>query len=122
MNNFGPVQGGSTSTPHVLVPPRSRFRSPPLNFSDKIPILETNSEDEYINKRVAQFFAGKVIFGTMVERIRGPVLAKQADGTKLWQVVWKMVYDDEDTKQLNRLEIIAAMRSYQWNAKDDTRY
>jgi hypothetical protein len=60
-------------------------------------------------------------FGTVVKIMRGPILATQVDGTKLWQAVLKIFYDDEDIEQLNRLEIIAARKSYRWNASDDTR-
>ncbi len=39
-------------------------------------------------------------------------MAKQPDGNRLWQIVWKVVFDDEDSEEKNRLELIAAMKLY----------
>ena len=90
---------------------RSRSRSPPPR-RDKQPITEID-KDEYIGKRIAKYFDNKIFFGTVVERIRGAVLADQATvSRKVLQVVWKIVYDDDDTEQMSRQEIIAAMKTY----------
>jgi hypothetical protein len=35
--------------------------------------------DEYVNHRVAKLFGGVVFFGTIVERLPRPVLAKEAN-------------------------------------------
>ena len=75
--------------------------------------------DEFINQRVAKFFKGCIYFGTVVERTRGPVTAAGADGMKVLQAVWKIVYDDADTEQLTRIEIMDLMRTYRLHEKED---
>ncbi len=62
--------------------------------------------------KMAKELKGDIYFGNVVERIRGLVLAAQPDGRKVWQAVWKVVYDDADPEQFTRLEIILALRSY----------
>jgi hypothetical protein len=75
--------------------------------------------DEFVNQRVAKFFKGCIYFGTVVERTRGPVTAVGADGMKVLQAVWKIVYDDADTEQLTRLEIMDLMRTYRLHESED---
>jgi hypothetical protein len=75
--------------------------------------------DEFINQRVAKFFKGCIYFGTVVERTRGPVTAAGADGMKVLQAVWKIVYDDADTEQLTRIEIMDLMRTYRLHEQED---
>ena len=43
-------------------------------------------------------FDGLLFVGTVAEKIRGAVLAKQPDGNRLWQAVWKIVFDDSDSE------------------------
>ncbi len=59
--------------------------------------------DKYMGKRVAKIFADSIYFGTVIERVRGPVVAAIDDGTRELQAVRKIVYDDEDTEQLTRI-------------------
>ena len=54
-----------------------------------------------------------------MERTRGPVTAAGVDGIKVLQSVWKIVYDDADTEQLTRLEIMDLMRAYQLHESED---
>ena len=69
--------------------PRSRSRSPTL-LSRKQPIED--DVDEFIGKRVANFFGKSVFFGSVAEKIRGAVLAKEVrTSTGFLQVVWKIV-------------------------------
>ena len=75
--------------------------------------------DEYVNHRVAKIFEGSVFFGTVVERLPRPVLAKEANETRVWQVVWKIQYDDGDAEELTRLEIVKTMKLYRRYEKDD---
>ena len=56
---------------------------------------------------------------TVVERLPRPVLAKEANETRVWQVVWKIQYDDGDAEELTRLEIVEAMKLYMRYEKDD---
>jgi hypothetical protein len=75
--------------------------------------------DEYVDQIVARNFNDFIYFGTVVERIRGPVMAVGADGKKVLQAVWKIVYDDADTEQLTRVEIIDSMRTYRLHESED---
>ena len=68
--------------------------------------------DECVNQRMPKYFNNFVYFGTVVERIRGPVMAADANGKKVLQAAWKIVYDDADTKQFTGVEIIDSMRTY----------
>lgn len=102
---------GSGAAPRVET--RSRSRSPPKLA------LRSVETDEFAGKRLAKEFNGKVYFGNVMERIRGPVLAAEPNGNKVWQAVWKVVYDDADTEQLTRLEIITALKCYSLNEKAD---
>ncbi len=49
----------------------------------------------------------------------GAVLSRQPDGSTLWQSVWKVVYDDQDTEELNRMELIDGLKLYRSNEKND---
>ena len=53
--------------------------------------------------------------------MRGAVLAKTPSGIMEFQVVWKTKYDDGDTYQLNRIDIVAALRLYRLHREVDTR-
>ena len=69
--------------------------------------------DGFIGKRIVKYFGRTISFGNVVERIRGAVFAKQHDTSiGVLQVVWKIVYDDEDVEQMSRTEIIAAMHTH----------
>ena len=106
-----------------LIPPvstRSRSRSP-VNLR-----RERTEADEitldFLGRRIAKYFDGNLYFGTVSARVRGPVVeVGPSNGTQLFQAVWKIVYDDGDTEQLNRGEIVAALRTYRLNIKDDPR-
>ena len=105
------------STVIVAIPPhvpegesRSRSRSPTF-LSRKQPVED--DIDEFIGKRVAKHFGKSVFFGTVAEKIRGAVIAKEVGtSTGFLQVVWKIVYDDADDEEMNRKEIIAALNTY----------
>ena len=53
--------------------PRSRSRSPTVSRKDNYLITSTN---ELIGKRVAKYVGNTILFGNVVERIRGAVIAK----------------------------------------------
>ena len=93
-----------------VVEPCSRSRSPPrkLKVSD-IGMGNDGTFDQYIGKRIVKVFDGLVFLGSATEKIREVVLAKQPDGSTIWQIVWKVVFDDEDSEEMNRLEIIDAI-------------
>jgi hypothetical protein len=96
---------------------RCRSRSPTLSRKDKQPMEDI---DDFIGKRVAQYFGNTVYFGSVVERIRGAVFAKQPDtGLGVLQVVWRIVYDDADVEQMSRNEIIATMHTHKLLEKID---
>ena len=115
-----PRGSGSVLPPTDTAYPRARSRSPVMAER------ATNTEfagDEFCGKRVAKSFAGKIYFGTVVERIKGAVLGDaDSNGIRLWQAVWKIEYDDGDVEQQNRLEIIALLRNYRVHLKEDTRH
>ena len=97
---------------------RSRSRSPPRR-GDKQPIVEIDT-DEFIGRRIAKLFDKALHFGTVVERIRGAVLASQPNvSQKVLQVVWKIVYDDKDDEMMTRQEIAVAMRTHMLHQHHD---
>jgi hypothetical protein len=69
--------------------------------------------------RVATLFDGKIVLVSVREKIRGAVLAPTSSGITEFQAVWKIEYDDGDTEQLNRKEIVATVRLYQLHQKVD---
>lgn len=76
--------------------------------------------DEFIGKRVAKKIGKSVFFGSVAEKIRGAVLAKEVGtSTGFLQVVWKIVYDDADDEQMNRKEIIVALNTYRLHSNLD---
>jgi hypothetical protein len=76
--------------------------------------------DEFIGNRVAKYIGSIAFFGSVVERIRGAVFAKQPDtGIGVFQVVWKIVYDDADVVHMTRTEIIAAMHTHKLLERND---
>ena len=46
-------------------------------------------------------------------------MARQPDGSTLWESVWKVAYDDQDAEELNRLELIDGLKLYRCNEKND---
>jgi len=52
-------------------------------------------------KKVAIFFDSSIYFGTVVERVRGPIVAAIANRTRKLQAVWKIAYDDTTTRTHN---------------------
>jgi len=104
-----------------LVPPannaRARSRSPPrARAATKFAVAEL------CGMRVAKDFSGEIYFGTVVEKIKGAVLAApNAKGIRLWEAVWKIEYDDGDVEQQNRFEIIALIKNYRRHRQADNR-
>jgi hypothetical protein len=43
------------------------------------------------------------------------MLAKQPDGSTIWQEPWKVVFDYDDFEEIKRSEIMAAMELYHAN-------
>ena len=63
----------------------------------------------------------ELFFGFVSERIKGVVLGPAGEsGVKEFQAVWKIVYDDGDTEEYNRLDILAAIRLYRLHIEADT--
>ena len=122
--SIGETNGKGGTNNHMAagygVETRSRSRSPPrqLQGSEIGTATDVNS-DPYIGKRIAKMFDGLLFFGTVAEKIRGAVLAKQPDGNRLWQAVWKIVFDDSDSEEMNRLEIMAAIEFYRIHESKD---
>ena len=79
---------------------------PPKLKGSKIREANDVRNCQYVGNRIARKFNGLIYFGTVTEKMGGAVLARQPDVIKLWQSVWKVVYDDQDTEELNRLEVI----------------
>jgi hypothetical protein len=104
-----------------LVPPannaRARSRSPPrARAANEFAVAEL------CGMRVAKDFSGEIYFGTVVEKIKGAVLAApNAKGIRLWEAVWKIEYDDGDVEQQNRFEIIALIKNYRRHRQADNR-
>ena len=109
----GMVSGSAVGT-------RSRSRSPPPKLQGSN-IREANGvrNCQYVGNRIARKFNGLIYFGTVTEKMGGAVLARQPDGSTLWQSVWKVVYDDQDAEELNRLELIDGLKLYRSNEKND---
>jgi hypothetical protein len=84
--------------------------------------IENNATDmiNLCGCRVAKLFDDDFFLGFVRERRRGAVLAPTSSGITEFQAVWKIEYDDGDTKQLNLKEIVAAMRLYRLHQKADT--
>ena len=98
----------------------SRSRSPLRQFKGNVIGKDNDvTNDAYLGKRIAKLFDGKVYYGTVTEKNRGAVLAKQPDGSTQWQAVWKVVFDDADSEEMNRLEIMSAMELYRINGSKD---
>ena len=49
------------------------------------------------------------------------VVFAPSNGTRILQAVWKVAYDDGDSEQLNRVELVAAFRTYRLHAQEDPR-
>jgi hypothetical protein len=117
---FGPHGNGGRKETGSVVETRSRSRSPPRKLHgtgiDKGNVVTT---DQYVGIRIAKMFNGSVFFGTVAEKVSGAVLAKEPDGKRQWQAVWKVVFDDEDSEDMNRLEIIDALKLYRLNESKD---
>jgi hypothetical protein len=76
--------------------------------------------DDFIGNRVATQFGNSIFFGSVVEKIRGAVLGKEiGTSTGVLQVVWRIVYDDENVEQMNLKETIAAIYTYRLRSKND---
>jgi hypothetical protein len=92
--------GGANAFVRNKAPTRSRSRSPVLLTRANI-----NNEvvaDSLVGKRVARFFADKIYFGSVGDRIRGPVIGALGPSSVMeLQVVWKIIYADgtEDEKK-----------------------
>jgi len=110
---------GSRSQIDAPVEIVSTSRSEAAPFRKRNPTEMDDMVDEYVDQIVARNFNDFIYFGTVVERIRGPVMAVGADGKKVLQAVWKIVYDDADTEQLTRVEIIDSMRTYRLHESED---
>jgi hypothetical protein len=108
---FGDLPGNVASM-------RSRSRSP-VNHAR----IEDNATvvTHFCGSRVAKLFDDEIHFGYVRERIRGAVVAAKSSGIKEFQAIWKIEYDDGDIEQLNRIEIVAAMRLYRLHREVDTR-
>jgi len=113
------VPGVSGPSGMPAISTRSRSRSPKNLRREN---AETEIAGDFLGRRIAKKFDGVIFFGTVSDRARGPVVAVGAsNGTRLLQAVWNVAYDDGDSEQLNRGEIIAALRTYRLHAKEDPR-
>jgi hypothetical protein len=70
---------------------------------------------------VAKTIDDKIYFGTVFEKIKGAILAKQPDGIGLWQAVWSVECDNGDKEQLSRVDKVAAIRFHGLRILEDTR-
>jgi hypothetical protein len=112
-----PVVSGPLVMPTIST--RSRSRSPVKPSREdggtEIPV-------DFVGRRVARNFYGDIFFGTVSGRVRGPVVAgRGANGTQLLEAVWNVDYDDGDNEQMNRVELVAALRTYRSNYQKDPR-
>ena len=107
----------SEDLPGNVASARSRSRSPVNHARIKDPAAAMT---DLCGCRVAKLFNNEVHFGFVRERIRGAVVEANSSGTKEFQAVWKIEYDDGDFQQLNRIEILAALRLYRKHRKADT--
>ena len=101
---------GSLDPPTNNASPRARSRSP----ARAVGAMNTEFADvDFCGMRVDKEFSGEILCATVVEKMKGAVLAApDAKGIRLWQAVWRIEYDDGDVEQQNRLEIIALIKTY----------
>jgi hypothetical protein len=101
-----------------LVKPTTSTR--PRSHSLVLPVLQEIAVD-FLGRRIANNFDGDVFFGAVSGRVRGlVVVAEPSNGTRLLQAVWKVAYDDGDSVQLIRVELLAALRTYHLHAQKES--
>jgi hypothetical protein len=118
--NGGKIDLRASGSSGVEAP--SRSRSPLLQFEENVIGKDNDvTNTAYLGKRIAKLFDGKVYYGTMTGENWGAMLAKQPDGSTQWHAVWKVVFDDVDSEEMNsyRSEIMAAMELYRINGSKD---
>jgi hypothetical protein len=110
---------GSLYPPANNASPRARSRSPARAVGAKDAEF---ADADFCGMRVAKDSFGKIYVGTVVENIKGAVLAApDAKDIRMWQATWRIEYDDGDVEQQNRLEIIASIKTYRHHRQADNR-
>jgi len=87
MNKTTPSVTSTSIEPLVNLVVASRSHAPSSPSRKRKATQDDEIGDEYIGKRVAKIFDDSIYFGAVVERLRGPVVAAIADGTRELQAM-----------------------------------